>query len=749
MQLLTHGASLAVFLIAWTSVPPSGALLPTGSAPWRGAASLQLRVSGTHTQPVCVSCSVSSSGPAPDDASGSALEQQTWEALTERCGVRPGDTILVLCSGGADSTALLHIMAAIRHKTSPSLELATATFDHCLRPEAKEEVEFVQIQARALGISCYTRRWSEHPSWLGKDAKGQENHSVEAAEAVLPAWCLPCAAALILHVLRASVTHACNGCLRAVGIQQRARAWRLAEAAALLAELSSHTTVTAPAEDGLASSSFVATAHHQGDQEETLLLKLARGAHVTRLRGMAWSSALSVEDGASQHRSGAGARGGDGGADALPCSVVRPLLGARKAQLEEYLRRRGVQWLEDPSNATAKRIAGGEAALAARLTELERQSALVADMVRAAAEAWEAQHLPSAGARGVAPPDANALWGPGDFPLPPWADAALPALVQEELLHRFVARGGPARAALAPGLPPRVPGVTLGGAQTAHLAAMARAAGSARWHVDVGGGAAVMRDGDVLRLAHAMGAAAAAAAGATAGGGLGGAGVGEGERTAGCVAGEVTVDEAEARCTITAPPDWEVTATRIGVAEAAGIAAAARDGTSGADRPPAAAAAAASDMVLYNVPPGAVLRVRRRRDGDRFRPRWRATPAKVKDFLRGQGVPLHRRDDVALVQLSPPPPLPLDGAAGGAHGAGAAYGADSACDDGAADGAADAGAAAAAEVVGVYPGHASGAVCEDVTGWPPLLLRVRGRDTGLVYEVRPPPARRRSDNSDA
>lgn len=40
---------------------------------------------------------------------------------------------------------------------------------------------------------------------------------------------------------------------------------------------------------------------------------------------------------------------------------------------------------------------------------------------------------------------------------------------------------------------------------------------------------------------------------------------------------------------------------------------------------------------------------RRRRDGDRFRPAWRDRPAKLKDFLRGQGVPLHRRDEVALI----------------------------------------------------------------------------------------------------
>jgi len=43
------------------------------------------------------------------------------------------------------------------------------------------------------------------------------------------------------------------------------------------------------------------------------------------------------------------------------------------------------------------------------------------------------------------------------------------------------------------------------------------------------------------------------------------------------------------------------------------------------------------------------LHPRRKKDGDRFRPTWRDRPAKLKDFLRGQGVPLHRRDQVALI----------------------------------------------------------------------------------------------------
>ncbi|HNQ81931.1 MAG TPA: ATP-binding protein, partial [Candidatus Aminicenantes bacterium] len=43
----------------------------------------------------------------------------------------PGDLILAACSGGADSTALLHVLHDLR--TEFSFRLAVAHFDHGLR----------------------------------------------------------------------------------------------------------------------------------------------------------------------------------------------------------------------------------------------------------------------------------------------------------------------------------------------------------------------------------------------------------------------------------------------------------------------------------------------------------------------------------------------------------------------------------------------------------------------------------------
>ncbi|CAM9121540.1 unnamed protein product, partial [Ectocarpus sp. 8 AP-2014] len=75
---------------------------------------------------------------------------------------------------------------------------------------------------------------------------------------------------------------------------------------------------------------------------------------------------------------------------------------------------------------------------------------------------------------------------------------------------------------------------------------------------------------------------------------------------------------------------------------------------------------------------------RRKKDGDRFRPAWRDRPAKLKDFLRGQGVPLHRRDEVALI-----------------------------CDH-------------HDLVIAVYPSYPGFGVCQDSTGEEPIRVRIAG-----------------------
>ncbi|CAM9608415.1 unnamed protein product [Discosporangium mesarthrocarpum] len=87
------------------------------------------------------------------------------------------------------------------------------------------------------------------------------------------------------------------------------------------------------------------------------------------------------------------------------------------------------------------------------------------------------------------------------------------------------------------------------------------------------------------------------------------------------------------------PAGWTVWVSRAGRLSAG-------DGLSPPDQ---AVSPGDRGMRLYNLPQGAQLEIRKRRDGDVFWPEWRENPIKMKDFLRGQGVPLHLRDEVALV----------------------------------------------------------------------------------------------------
>ncbi|MBI1740838.1 MAG: tRNA lysidine(34) synthetase TilS, partial [Candidatus Koribacter versatilis] len=77
--------------------------------------------------------------------------------------------------------------------------------------------------------------------------------------------------------------------------------------------------------------SKIATAHTLDDQAETVLLRILRGTGLRGLAGIHPRLVLEEE----------GRAFGE---------VIRPLLGIRRAELEEFLRERGQPWREDSSN---------------------------------------------------------------------------------------------------------------------------------------------------------------------------------------------------------------------------------------------------------------------------------------------------------------------------------------------------------------------------------------------------------------
>jgi tRNA(Ile)-lysidine synthase len=94
---------------------------------------------------------------------------------------------------------------------------------------------------------------------------------------------------------------------------------------------------------------FVVLAHHQDDQVETVLLQLLRGTGVKGLAGM--PSLRKAEGGRRKAEGKYASRSLPPSSFLLPPSILRPLLDVTRAEILAYARRRGLEWIEDESNA--------------------------------------------------------------------------------------------------------------------------------------------------------------------------------------------------------------------------------------------------------------------------------------------------------------------------------------------------------------------------------------------------------------
>ena len=79
------------------------------------------------------------------------------ETIATRGLLTPGDHVLVACSGGGDSVALVDLL----HRLAPELgiSLHVVSFDHGLRAESVAEVELVRELAAALALPFTTQRF--------------------------------------------------------------------------------------------------------------------------------------------------------------------------------------------------------------------------------------------------------------------------------------------------------------------------------------------------------------------------------------------------------------------------------------------------------------------------------------------------------------------------------------------------------------------------------------------------------------
>ena len=82
--------------------------------------------------------------------------RQMHRFILRHAMIKNGETVLVAVSGGADSLVLLYGLHALRSQLN--CQLHVAHLNHCLRPDADADADFVQQHATHLELSCAIQR---------------------------------------------------------------------------------------------------------------------------------------------------------------------------------------------------------------------------------------------------------------------------------------------------------------------------------------------------------------------------------------------------------------------------------------------------------------------------------------------------------------------------------------------------------------------------------------------------------------
>lgn len=91
----------------------------------------------------------------------------------------PRQRVLVACSGGADSVALLGALASLAEEARRDYQLTVAHLDHGLREVSSEDAEFVGDLAREHGLACISERM-DVPALAAELGEGLEHAAREA-----------------------------------------------------------------------------------------------------------------------------------------------------------------------------------------------------------------------------------------------------------------------------------------------------------------------------------------------------------------------------------------------------------------------------------------------------------------------------------------------------------------------------------------------------------------------------------------
>ncbi|MBR1660637.1 MAG: tRNA lysidine(34) synthetase TilS [Oscillospiraceae bacterium] len=275
------------------------------------------------------------------------MDQRSVKAYMEARKMLPARPrpvrVLIACSGGADSVALLDLLAVME-----GVEAVCAHFNHCLRgAESDRDEAFVRALCAGMGVPFHAGR-GDVAAYAAESGKGIEEAAREKR----------------YRFLRETAER--TGCAR------------------------------------------IATAHNADDNAETVLFHLLRGAGTRGLGGIP-----PVRDG-----------------------VIRPLLNVRRSEILAYLAARGLEHMEDSSNADARYARNDLRSNV--LPALERINAGAVAHICAAAELLreDEEYLD-----GQAEEFLEANYCPPLLPLPPFL--ALPKSVAMRALRRLT--GSPGR----------------------------------------------------------------------------------------------------------------------------------------------------------------------------------------------------------------------------------------------------------------------------------------------------------------
>ncbi len=187
--------------------------------------------------------------------------QRTHRFITQHQMIQPKETVLVGVSGGVDSIALLHVLHTLRHQLD--CQLHVAHLDHGFREDSADDAVYVAEQAGRLGIPISSMK---------------------------------------------------------VDVPQLMRSQKLsAEVAARQVRYQFYECVSERT-----GATKIALGHHRGDQAETVLMNLLRGAGTSGLKGI-----LPVREG----------------------KFIRPLLAFSRKEIEDFVAQLGLQPRCDATNS--------------------------------------------------------------------------------------------------------------------------------------------------------------------------------------------------------------------------------------------------------------------------------------------------------------------------------------------------------------------------------------------------------------